>query len=352
MSLFNSYKSAPKIISKRTNILFHVFFIILVLVYDSASWDYQAINYLQAYAHLIYLSIYFFSIYFNVFYLFPKLFFKKSKWVYFTIYLFFVFVMHDIANFITFTSDMVEMYTHLSHHIISYLVMRFGFLANHITISSLLILFNLYRNWVTAQEEIHQLETEVLQGKLKQLRAQINPHFLFNTFNNLYSISLYNHKILPKMILGLSDLMYYQLHESTKEKVLLSKEIDYINNLFLIEKLRKENLDFAFNIEPAVFSDKYIEPLIFIALVENAIKHSMNKLENPIIHINLVVREKDLSFVIENNFLPLEDINTAYNGVGLNNLKKRLELIYPNNSELIIHQNLDLFKVELKILNL
>jgi len=352
MSLSNSYKSEPKIISKRNNTLFHVFFVLLVLLLSLSSLNIENENHIEFYAYFIYILIFVFSVYFNAFYLFPKLFMKKNKLLYIAIYLFFVFVLHDIINFIGYYSQMVEIYTHFPQHFVSYLIMRSGFLVSHITFSSLLILFNLYRNWITSQAEIYQLETEVLQSKLNQLRTQINPHFLFNTFNNLYSISLYNHKILPNMILGLSDLMYYQLHESTKEKVLLSKEIEYINNLFLIEKLRKESLDFEFNIEPSVFSDKYIEPLIFIALVENTIKHSMNKLENPLIRINLVVGEKDLLFTIENNYLQSDDINNNYAGVGLNNLKKRLELIYKNNSTLIINKFNDLFKVELKIWNL
>lgn len=166
--------------------------------------------------------------------------------------------------------------------------------------------------------------------KLKYLKNQIQPHFFFNTLNNLYALSLESSSKVPDVILKLSNLMEYVLYEVEDDQfVPLIKEIDYIQNYIEIEKLRFHNVDVRINLESDIDNIK-VPPLLFISLIENAFKHGGINNENLKIKINFWVINDMLEFEIINNFVISPPI-TSKKGIGLSNTRKRLKLIFKNN---------------------
>ncbi|WP_282087265.1 sensor histidine kinase [Aquimarina algiphila] len=190
-------------------------------------------------------------------------------------------------------------------------------------------------------EERHQLEVlqkEKANTELKFLKAQTNPHFLFNTLNNLYSLTLERSEKAPEVVLKLSDMLDYMLYQCKDAEVPLKKEIDFIQDYIDLESLRygtKLTLDFTHHLHsPNVM----IAPLILISFVENAFKHgASNNLNNSVIKIELTTNQDQLCFKVFNT-LPLNkqnDIeNESHSGIGFSNSQRQLELNYKNNYNL------------------
>ncbi len=175
--------------------------------------------------------------------------------------------------------------------------------------------------------QYYENEQKQLKMKLEldNLKAQISPHFLFNTMNNFYGLAVDNSNKLPNLMIKLSDLLRYSLYETKNDLVPVSKEINYIKNYMELEKIRLEStVDLEFN--SAVDG---IAPLILMVFIENAFKHARQVLNEPIrIKIQLsLTKEKVLNLKVENNYF--NDGNSHSGGLGLVNVKKRLELLYP-----------------------
>ncbi|PVX47903.1 histidine kinase [Flavobacterium sp. 103] len=188
--------------------------------------------------------------------------------------------------------------------------------------------------------------------KLKYLKNQIQPHFFFNTLNNLYALSLESSDKVPDVIIKLSNLMEYVLYDINDTKfVPLINEIDYMQNYIEIEKLRFENVEVAINLESDIDNIK-VPPLLFISLLENAFKHGGANNEKLKIKINFRIVNSDLEFEIINNFVISPPLKTK-KGIGLSNTKKRLKLIYKNN--FIINQmikfNFYIIKIQIPLYN-
>jgi len=200
-----------------------------------------------------------------------------------------------------------------------------------------------YEQWKWLQH----LKAEKSQAELSLLRTQINPHFFFNTLNNLYALTVKNSKQAPEVILKLSDMMRYTIYEGEKETVKLADEIEYLNNYIELHKIRyKKTVVITFN--HAIDINLMIAPLLYIILLENAFKHGIETLtENAYIHINLVENKNFICFMIENNFDPNE-VNEP-KGIGLQNLKRRLSLLYKDTHELIVEITNNTYKTTLKI---
>lgn len=202
--------------------------------------------------------------------------------------------------------------------------------------------------WLKERDRNRALREEQFKIKLKYLKNQIQPHFFFNTLNNLYSLSLESSDKVPDVIIKLSKLMEYVLYDVEGTKfVPLIKEIDYIQNYIEIEKLRFENVEVNINIESNI-DDVKVPPLLFISLVENAFKHgglNNNKLQ---IKINCKIIDGWLHFEILNNFVHSHPV-TNLKGIGLTNTKKRLKLIFKNNYTLEHKVKFNYYIILLKI---
>ncbi len=174
--------------------------------------------------------------------------------------------------------------------------------------------------------------------KLKYLRAQLNPHFLFNTLNSIYSLSLQKSDKAPEVVVKLADLMRYLIYDCEQEKIPLDKEIEFILNYIDIEKIRFK-ADVRFTVEGHT-NGIMIEPFLFISFIENGFKHALdNAYTEPFIFITIKVEEKQIVLnVINNSNADLETQAKRINGKGLTNSKSLLELLYPSSYELDIIQ--------------
>lgn len=174
--------------------------------------------------------------------------------------------------------------------------------------------------------------------KLRYLRAQLNPHFLFNTLNSIYSLSLQKSEKAPEVVVRLADIMRYLIYECNEEKIPLNKEIDFIRNYIEIEKLRY-SADIRFTIEGET-GDIMIEPFLFISFIENGFKHALNNsFKEPFIYITLKVAAGRIVLnVINSSSADLEAQAKRINGKGITSSKSLLELLYPDSYDLDIIQ--------------
>jgi hypothetical protein len=200
----------------------------------------------------------------------------------------------------------------------------------------LTIPFILAFQWFKQRSAIAILEKEKSETELNLLKQQINPHFFFNTLNNLYALSLKQDERTPEVILQLSDLMRYVIYKGKESQVTLSEEMTYIEDYIDLQMIRlHKQLDYSFEKE---INDKSlsIPPLLFIILVENAFKHGIEPaVGDCFLHLFLKNDETGITFICENSFDKIEDTSK---GIGLENLKKRLNLLYKNKHELTFEE--------------
>ena len=202
--------------------------------------------------------------------------------------------------------------------------------------------------WLKERERNLIMQNSQAKMKLKYLKNQIQPHFFFNTLNNLYALSLESSYKVPDVIIKLSKLMEYVLYDIEGTKyVSLIKEIDYIQNYIEIEKLRFENVEVTLNIESNI-DNVIVPPLLFISLIENAFKHGGYNNKKLKIKINCKIVDKFFYLEIINNFVLSPSVKNQ-KGIGLVNTKKRLKLIYKNNFSIEHQVKFNYYIIQLKI---
>ncbi|WP_240486089.1 sensor histidine kinase [Aquimarina atlantica] len=212
-----------------------------------------------------------------------------------------------------------------------------------------LIIFLIVR-WVFKQiKSILTLKNEKAKTELLHLKSQVNPHFFFNMLNNLYGWVDKDSKKAKELILKLSDMMRYSIYDGQKDVVTLEEEVAYLKNYIELHKMRYHKaikVNFNLQIEKEGYK---VMPLLFIILLENAFKHGVENLrENAYVDVHMIAKENKIHFEVENNFDPSE--NTKQPGIGLNNLKRRLELVYPKKHSLSYTITEEVYKAQL-ILN-
>lgn len=202
---------------------------------------------------------------------------------------------------------------------------------------------------LSSQNKILQLQKDNLSLELSALKAQVNPHFLFNTLNNIYSLSLQKSDKTPDIILKLGNMMRYVLYECNSEKVPVQKEIQFINDYIELEKIRHEDLQIELDLSGNP-GESEIAPLLLIPFIENSFKHGVNKqVDNAFVKVNLNVTNGLLKMNIENSTPNTGQVNGSFKGIGLENVKKRMNLLYPQKHDISIHQEKNNFKVNLTL---
>ncbi len=200
-----------------------------------------------------------------------------------------------------------------------------------------------FMNYVQWENKATQLDSEV-----KLLRAQVNPHFLFNSLNSIYSLALEKDDRAPEITMKLSQIMRYMVDRAHEDRILLKEEVSYLRDYLDLEKLRtgdKAEISFEVNGETDF---KMVEPLLLIPFVENAFKHGINTLKSGgIVRINLECKAKQITFTCINNFN--SSIKKESTGTGINNVRKRLEKLYPGRYDLFINKEDAQFKVVLNL---
>ena len=209
------------------------------------------------------------------------------------------------------------------------------FFANlvYVAITSFL---NFIKDWLSLQDlnlKLAKIEQQKLEAELKTLKGQLNPHFLFNSLNNIYSLALIKSDKVPELILKLSDLMRHIIYESKENFISLEKEIEFVNNFIALQKIRSsENTRIDYEIEGTIPSAR-IAPLLFEPFIDNAFKHGLPGSEDSdYISIKISFPQNDqLNFVIKNNYIDNEEWVKRDSGIGITNVKKRLKLLYQSN---------------------
>jgi two-component system sensor histidine kinase AlgZ len=204
-------------------------------------------------------------------------------------------------------------------------------------------------DWLHLDSKRREIETEKLAAELIFLKAQVNPHFFFNTLNNLYYLATIKSDVTPQVISKLSEVMRYMIYDSNHDRVELIREIEYIHNYISLERLRiKEGIVLAFEVEGR--TDILITPLILITFLENAFKHGVNSTNSQCwIKAKLKVEGTQLNFTIANSKANSKPEAMEKPGIGLKNVKRRLDLSYPEKYRLNIEDNPSTFFVSLTI---
>jgi len=216
------------------------------------------------------------------------------------------------------------------------------------------MLLKLSKSWFLVsglQKELLEKEKQKAKVELKALKAQINPHFFFNTLNSIYSMALDKDERLPGTVLQLSDLMRYFLYGSRDNFIPLEKDLTVVKEYIALQKLRSNaQLDIETKISGEI-SDQQIAPLLLITFLENAFKHgAKGSTENTFIKLDIKVEKNKLNFTVENNKGIIDEVKTGDdNGLGLENVKRQLELLYPGKHLLNIQDGQDRFVVALQL---
>jgi Histidine kinase/GHKL domain len=283
-------------------------------------------------------------IYINVYFLFPK-YLKKGEYLKYAIGIFFLLML--LFGVMVLTSEIYvnyycknEMYAKAFsvNGFVSTMTYPFVFLGSTTG-------YKFFKTWIEDQKIFADLQQEKLKSELNQLKNQVNPHFLFNTLNNLHVLIKTNPDKAANITLGLSDVLRYQIYDSQHDEVILLKEIDWITQYLELEKIRRDNLVTNIKVEGATVGI-LIPPLLFINFIENAIKHS-NTRDEAVITILFKVENKKLYFEIENTKSITKNSNEN-GGFGLTNVRKRLDLLFPTTYKLDIIEEEKVFKVQLK----
>jgi len=309
-------------------LLFHILFWVVYFISNSYLWQTFNKTYNETtYYGLTRLPVKIFAVYINL-YLLNQFFFRKQYFAFFGFFLLNLIAAGFLQTYLSSTQGIFdyESFTQYSLPICSVVML-----------SSVVVI--IHRFFIKVNES-KQLEIEKIKSELDFLKTQLQPHFLFNTLNNIYSLTLNNSQLAGKSVLQLSALLRYMLYEASEEKVDLQKEIDHLKDYIELEKIRfADRLELSFNISGYV-PGKKIAPLLLMPLLENAFKHASNKLHERIwITIDLIVKDSHLYFTVENSVFVdgKTQLQNGYSGIGLENVKRRLSLLYQNytlNNEL------------------
>lgn len=215
-------------------------------------------------------------------------------------------------------------------------------------------LLKLSKSWfllLEADRKLIRAEKEKINNELLALRSQINPHFLFNSLNSIYSLSLHQSDKTPAVILKISELMRYMLYEANEDKVSLKNELHFIENYFELQKLRSDDsakikLDITGEIEK-----QQIAPLLFLPFIENSFKHGVKgDPEGGFTRVNINVTGDEIQLNVVNNKGKIDKVEKEdFQGIGLQNARRRLELLYPQRHSLSINDLDNSFEVKLNI---
>ncbi|WP_212748434.1 sensor histidine kinase [Maribacter algarum] len=306
---------------------------------------------------LFYVGMQALGVYFNLYYLIPK-FLQKGKYL--------VYIPALILT-VLFTSFGIIGGYHLNAAVVGvpfqelfkiapteyFLLFKSNALPSTLASMTLAMSVKLAKNWMASEKRRNEVEKENLKTELKFLRSQFNPHFLFNTINSIFVLINKDQDKASDSLAKFSELLRYQLYECNEPFINLDRELNYLENFIELQKLRQDRTKFELHVELDIAGNYNLEiaPFILMPFVENAFKHvSHYKSTKNWIDIKLNLIEKELVFYVENsrNILEVSRENDT-SGIGLNNVKRRLELLYPNAYALDIVKGNTKHNVQLRL---
>ncbi len=306
---------------------------------------------------LCYLPAQLFATYTFIYYLLPKFAYKK-KYLSFGIFFiisayistvlarfFKVYVYETILEREQAKDSIIDILTNIPALLAQYLLWVYLF-------TLFTVLVKLIKDHFAQKQQTESLKKDKATAELGFLKAQLHPHFLFNTLNNLYTLTLYKSDEAPDIVLKLAQILDYTLHQDKNEGIAIEKEVELIQNYIDLELLRYGNrLDFIFN-KNIQNKKAVIAPLVLLSIVENAFKHGASGDHGrPKIHIDLVVKNEKLQFEVFNSKPKVTQVDKTNfkKGIGMNNVKRQLVLLYPEQHQFTIKETLDSYKVTLEI---
>jgi hypothetical protein len=281
--------------------------------------------------------------YVNYFFLIPKLLFQKKYILYFLICIFLFFFLFESPRWITELFMPQRPIMRPDENAMKMFPMLFS--------NSILMFISVFVSSIALRinKRLQQIESFKYNTQLNNLRAQINPHFLFNTLNSIYSVTIKKAPEAADMVEKLAEMMRFTLKESQSDFVSLQNEITYIQNYIELQKIRLDN-NVKINFQVHGDLKPYrIAPLLLIPFVENAFKYGVNSEENSLIDIHIKLLKNILNVSIKNNIVNLDHSLIEKNGVGIENTLKRLDLIYPHQHQCAITETENVFTVNLTI---
>ncbi|GLR18330.1 sensor histidine kinase [Portibacter lacus] len=296
---------------------------------------------------LVNLVFYMIIVYFNLYFLIPN-YLRKNSGINYAIALVLTAIIltpiKTILFYLLFTDQPgVQSYFIAKQGIIFFQMLFYG---------SISTIFQIILDWQKGSVEKMELHHKNTETELNFLKSQINPHFLFNTLNNLYALTLKKSDQAPEIVLKLSEMMRYMLYECNEERVPLRKEVNYLENYLELEKLRqKKHIKIDFLVS-GLIKDQKIAPLMFIPFLENSFKHGLNnQLGEGYVKILLKIMEDEIHFSIDNSKTETapKPHGKKSGGIGLVNVKRRLDLLYPNSHELNLKESPTNYYIDLKI---
>lgn len=283
------------------------------------------------------------------YYIFIPKFYIQKKYAFFSITILVSFLIVLFIPELFLIGDRIAPPLHLPNHPGPPPKKPFGLTLNHILFQFIgVFAFSLL---LKIRERLKQTETEKANAELSYLKAQINPHFLFNTLNSIYSLAILKNEKTADAVVKLSDMMRYVLNDSNANFVVLETELNYISNYIELQRMRlTSNVILTYVCEGSVI-DKKIAPLVLIPFIENAFKHGVNSEENSAIDIHISISETELKLQVKNNCVSTNNNTLNKSGLGIENTRQRLNLLYPQNYTLNIIEKDSMFTVIL-VLNI
>lgn len=279
-------------------------------------------------------------VYFNLYVLIPRLFLRRQYWQYALSTAFLVLanavlgsimLKHALSNGASWSPNILQ--------VVDSAVLTFNLLMTAVG-------FNIIKRFLRNQARLKELETTSLKTELNYLKNQINPHFLFNALNSIYVRTRTNPAQASESILHLSDLLRYQLYDCAQESVNLSDEIEYLQNYLSIDKMRKNKSLVDFQVKGSSSGIK-VAPFLFLPFVENALKHGLNLDNENQIHVSFDIQPGEIIFEVENGKPEHPVHQNGQGGIGLTNICRRLNLLYPGKHQLDIDDQDRSYKVRL-----
>jgi LytS/YehU family sensor histidine kinase len=275
--------------------------------------------------------------YLNAFYLYPKLLNKRTWWLY-IICLLAIVTFSGFAKVFFLQLNPDFHFTTVNRRIIFFPLIPFLFAS---------IIYRLVYDRIRFERMEKEARAQRLDAELRLLRSQVSPHFLFNMLTNMVSMARVQSNLLEPSLISLSEMLRYMLYESNEEKIAIGREIEQIENYVSLQQLRfGEDVKIMVHIQNE-YPEGMIEPMLLVPFIENAFKHGIGMVKDPFIKIALIVKEQLLTFTVENNYNPANQSKDRHSGIGLSNVKNRLQLLYANNYQLKITDQDGLYTVHL-----
>jgi len=239
-------------------------------------------------------------------------------------------------------------------HVPKHIIMGRNMVMNTISILATLLLSTIFRGIAQRQkEEINtvELKNKIVEAESKLLKSQINPHFIFNALNNIYSLSQIQSQKTPDAIHKLSQILRYVIYDNSDEFVNIEKEIEYITSYIDLQKMKDDDIGENIKVELNILNKRIkIAPMLLIPFIENSFKHSyIEDTNNGWIDLKITTEENKLIFICKNSIPQIDIKKDKVGGIGLENVTKRLELLYPEKHTLKINNNNNIFSVYLEI---